>query len=274
MPSNVISLSGGKDSTAMLLKMLERGENIVDIVFFDTGWEYEQMHGHLDQLEAFIGRKITRLTPRVPFAFWFSEHKVFHRNGDLHRIGLGWPSPSRRWCTKEKIRAIHTYCNALTWQGYDVPIVQCIGFAADELARSEEHYAKNKLAYQDFRYPLIEYGMTEADCLAYCKKRGFHWGGLYNVFSRVSCFCCPLQSEQNLEDTRNIFPDLWRKMLEMEAMLPAGDIGRRYKDCVTLTQYEERFAANADFEARRGVLPGVVIPKKSLELDKGAVSNG
>ncbi|CAK7024980.1 MAG: hypothetical protein DELT_02543 [Desulfovibrio sp.] len=265
MKSNVVSLSGGKDSTAMLLQMLERGENIVDIVFFDTGWEYAQMHEHLDQLEAFIGRKITRLTPRVPFDYWFAEHKVYHRNGDYRRTGLGWPSPSRRWCTKEKTRAIHTYCNALTWQGYGVPIVQCIGFAADEANRQEEHYAKNKIAYQDFRYPLIEYGMTEADCLAYCKARGFHWGGLYNVFSRVSCFCCPLQSIENLRDTRILFPELWARMLEMEAMLPEGDKGRGYKDRTTLSDFEKRFAADADFEARRCILPGLVIPKKQLE---------
>lgn len=265
MSSYVVSLSGGKDSTAMLLQMMERGENIVDVVFFDTGWEYVQMHEHLEQLESFIGRKITRLTPRVSFGFWFAQHKVFHRNGNLHRIGLGWPSPSRRWCTKEKTRAIHTYCNALTWQGHDIPIVQCIGFAADEYSRMEEHYAKNKIAYQDFRYPLIEYRMTEADCLAYCKKRGFHWGGLYNVFSRVSCFCCPLQSVENLQDTRKIFPDLWQRMLEMEARLPEGDKGRRYKDRVTLSDFEARFAADAEFESNWGTLPNVVLPQKRLE---------
>lgn len=32
--SNVISLSGGKDSTAMLLLMLERGEPVCDVIFF------------------------------------------------------------------------------------------------------------------------------------------------------------------------------------------------------------------------------------------------
>ena len=37
--NNVISLSGGKDSTAMLHMMLERGESIHSVLFFDTGWE-------------------------------------------------------------------------------------------------------------------------------------------------------------------------------------------------------------------------------------------
>ena len=56
--ANVISLSGGKDSTAMLLMMLERGEPIADIMFFDTGWEFPQMYEHLIKI-AKTPRKIT-----------------------------------------------------------------------------------------------------------------------------------------------------------------------------------------------------------------------
>ena len=64
--SNVVSLSGGKDSTAMLLMLLERGESVADVVFFDTGWEFPAMYEHLEKLEAFTGLKITRLHPRMP----------------------------------------------------------------------------------------------------------------------------------------------------------------------------------------------------------------
>lgn len=42
--SNVVSLSGGKDSTAMLLMLLERGEPVADVMFFDTGWEFLEMY--------------------------------------------------------------------------------------------------------------------------------------------------------------------------------------------------------------------------------------
>ena len=65
-PANVVSLSGGKDSTAMLLMLLERGEPVADVVFFDTGWEFPEMYEHLEKLEAFTGLKITRLRPRLP----------------------------------------------------------------------------------------------------------------------------------------------------------------------------------------------------------------
>jgi len=64
--NNIISLSGGKDSTAMLLMMLERKEPIHSVVFSDTGWEFPAMYAHLDLLEKRTGVKIWRLQPRLP----------------------------------------------------------------------------------------------------------------------------------------------------------------------------------------------------------------
>jgi len=37
-PNNIVAFSGGKDSTAMLFKMLEHGEKIHSACFFNTGW--------------------------------------------------------------------------------------------------------------------------------------------------------------------------------------------------------------------------------------------
>jgi 3'-phosphoadenosine 5'-phosphosulfate sulfotransferase (PAPS reductase)/FAD synthetase len=58
--------------------------------------------------------------------------------------------------------------------------------------------------------------MTEADCLAYCKARGFDWDGLYDIFHRVSCWCCPLQSFEELRKLRKHFPELWAKLGEWD----------------------------------------------------------
>lgn len=44
-------------------------------------------------------------------------------------------------------------------------------------------------------YPLIDYEMTESQCLKYCYDLGFNFGGLYaKGLKRVSCFCCPLMN--------------------------------------------------------------------------------
>ena len=251
-PANVVSLSGGKDSTAMLLMLLERGEPVADIVFFDTGWEFPQMYEHLDWLEFYIGRKITRLRPRLPvgvvtekspFDWMLSEYPVVKRGTrQVHRIGRGWPSPSRRWCTGCKQDSLRAHLLALTHRkGFTLPLRQCVGFAADELDRLEGPTKKDGIYYVQ-RYPLVEWGVTEADALAYCKKRGFYWKGLYRYFDRVSCFCCPLQSLNELRKLRWCFPDLWQRMHEMESWLPEDSKRRRFNHS-SVSALEARFAA-------------------------------
>ncbi len=254
--ANVISLSGGKDSTAMLLMLLERGENIADIVFFDGGWEFPQMHDHLEQLENFTGHTITRLRPRLPvgtqtektpFDWMFSEYPVIKRyTKELRSIGRGWPHISRRWCTGRKQESLRAHIFALTHkQNVTLPLQQCIGFAADEEARTLKKTLRST-EYIVQRYPLIEWGVTERDALAYCKKRGFTWGGLYEKFERVSCFCCPLQSVDDLRTLRLHYPALWQHMLTMESWLPLDNQYRRFKNDITLSDFETRLCLEGE----------------------------
>lgn len=249
---NIISLSGGKDSTATLLMLLEKGESIADIVFFDGGWEFPEMYDHIEKLERFIGRSITRLQPRLPidtvtdkspFDYLFSEVPVRKRaSKEIRFYGRGWPHPLRRWCTNCKQTALKAHTLAVTHrQGLSLPLHQCIGFAADETKRTEGITKKASSVYYVQRYPLIELGVPEVDALAYCKKRGFDWGGLYDHFSRVSCFCCPLQSDKELRTIRNYYPSLWQRMLEMETWLSEEDRKRRVKG-TTISELEDIFS--------------------------------
>ena len=180
--NNIISFSGGKDSSAMLLMMIERGEPIHSIVFFDTGWEFPQMHDHINLVEKNIGIKIWRLQSRLPFEYWMFHRPIIARKGPMkgkiHRLGNGWPSPSRRWCTRQKIDSLDYYSKPIENS------IQCIGFAANENQRGVPW---NKKPHQ-VRFPLKEWNITETDSLQYCRDRGYHWDGLYNHFKRVSCF--------------------------------------------------------------------------------------
>lgn len=225
-PNFIVSLSGGKDSTAMLHWMLERGEKIHSVVFFDTGWEFPAMAAHIDLVEQKTGIKIIRLKPKMSFDTWMFDKKIIANKGQmkgrLHRIGCGWPNPRRRWCTGKKIETITPYINSVESS------VCCIGIAVDE-----QHRTKHE------RYPLIEYGKTEADCLKYCKDLGYHWDGLYDLFSRVSCYCCPLQKMNDLRKLRKHYPDLWEKMLDMDMRQPRTNEG--FRGDKTLIDLECRF---------------------------------
>lgn len=70
---HIVQLSGGKDSTAMLLMMLERGMPVDEIIFCDTGMEFPELYKHIDAVEKFIGRKITRLKAEHSFEYYMAD---------------------------------------------------------------------------------------------------------------------------------------------------------------------------------------------------------
>ena len=80
---HVVSLSGGKDSTAMLLRMIEEGMPVDIILFCDTGLEFEGMYNHIDRLEKYIGKPITRLKSPHDFEYLFLEHMPKRNNPEL-----------------------------------------------------------------------------------------------------------------------------------------------------------------------------------------------
>ena len=88
-PLHVVSLSGGKDSTAMLLRMLEEGMPVDVILFCDTGLEFPALYRHLDRLERNIGHRITRIRPDKPFEYYFLEHESKKKSGEI-RKGYSW----------------------------------------------------------------------------------------------------------------------------------------------------------------------------------------
>ena len=73
---HIVSLSGGKDSTAMLLRMLEEGMHIDIILFCDTGIEFPAMYRHLEKLQRDIGRPITRVCSNHTFEHFLLQHEV------------------------------------------------------------------------------------------------------------------------------------------------------------------------------------------------------
>jgi 3'-phosphoadenosine 5'-phosphosulfate sulfotransferase (PAPS reductase)/FAD synthetase len=225
--NNVVSLSGGKDSTAMLHMMLDRGESIHSVLFFDTGWEFPEMYAHIDLIEQKTGLSITRIKPKKSFDHWMYQQRIHARTGvnkgQLVRVGYGWPHASMRWCTREKVQAMAKYERKVP------DLVKCIGYASDELHRCKA----------GIRYPLIEYGMSEAACLKYCKGLGYTWGGLYDIFKRVSCWCCPLQSLPELRKLRKHRPELWDELIKKDLRQPPHCQG--FKDMKSVFDLETRF---------------------------------
>ena len=88
---HILSLSGGKDSTALAFFMKENMPEIfekTELVFCDTECELPELYDYLNKIEIFLNKKITYIKPPKSF-----EH-IMSTCGYL-------PSPIRRWCTIE-----------------------------------------------------------------------------------------------------------------------------------------------------------------------------
>jgi 3'-phosphoadenosine 5'-phosphosulfate sulfotransferase (PAPS reductase)/FAD synthetase len=208
MKINVASLSGGKDSTAMVIRAKETGLHFHEYVFCDTGVEFPEMYTHLEKLELYLGQKIIRMRSPKSFEFLMLEFKK--KNG---QIGYSWPDFSIRWCTQRMKKDEFKKARTIIKRKYGckkTDIIEFHGIALDEEERSEKN--KEKVV----KYPLIDWEMTEKDCLQYCYSKGFDWSGLYEKFDRVSCWCCPLSNKKELAILKRDYPELWSRMLSWE----------------------------------------------------------
>ena len=236
----VLSFSGGKDSTALGLEWLTRHRAdpttypLDEVIYCDTGMEFPAMAEHINRLEPIFtdaGIKFTRLKSGKPFEYWMFEYEPKCRNPTLvDKKGKGWPTSRVRWCTSElKLDVVKRYFRRLE---KNFTVMQLIGLAADETERLKKPINQNPT----HRHPLAEWGWTEADCLQYCYDHGFDWGGLYELFNRVSCWCCPLQSLQELRKLRTHFPELWECLQNMDHRT-----WNTFKEFYTVDQLEIRF---------------------------------
>ena len=208
---HIASVSWGKDSLAMLWKLIDNYEPLNEVVFFDTGMEFEAIYRERDaMLPVLYDRdiKYTELRPKNPM--WWSmlcRPVRSRKTGEVHRTGYGWCGGSCRWGTTEKTRALDRYAKEQNATVY-------VGIAADEperIGRGEPWK----------RYPLAElWNMTEADCLELCYRKGHEWSengvGLYDVLDRVSCWCCRNKNLKELAAMKEMLPGYYRRLVALE----------------------------------------------------------
>lgn len=208
---NMIQFSGGKDSTAMLNLMIDKKMDIDEVVFFDTGWEfdsvYKNIHEHAEYLKK-LGIKFTILKPNKPFDYLAFE-KIVHKRDGSTQLGYSWCGGLCRWGTTEKLKALERYCNGN---------IEYVGLAFDE----QKRIMKQRKGIKEF--PLNVWELTEADALQHCYDFGIQYEEeghrLYDLLDRASCYCC---GNKNLKELRNIYqnlPEYWEKLRDMQARTP------------------------------------------------------
>jgi hypothetical protein len=160
---HIVALSGGKDSTAMALELIEREPRDYIYVCTPTGNEPAEMFTHWRKLADLLGK------PLIPVM-----------GGTL--IGLikqqnALPNWRQRWCTR--MLKIEPYA---AWLGTQGECTSYVGLRVDEPEREGGDYLDIPGVIMDF--PMRRWGWGLPDVLASLERRGV------TIPKRTDCNLC------------------------------------------------------------------------------------
>ncbi len=193
---HIVSISGGKDSTALAIFLRKQEPDLdVEYVFCDTGEELPETYAYLEKLETYLGKPIVYLKPNKSW-----EEYLESFSGYL-------PSALNRWCTVQlKIVPFEKYVG-------DDPVVSYIGIRADE---DREGYVSTKTNIRP-RYPFKEYGITKDDVMRILDESGLGLPAYYEWRTRSGCFFCFFQRRKEWLGLKERHPDLFEKAKRYES---------------------------------------------------------
>lgn len=184
---HILSLSGGKDSTALAIYLRDRIPDL-EYVFCDTEKELPETYEYLARIEAYLGRAIVRLK-HGGRGF---DHHLAIRRGFL-------PSPRHRWCTQNlKLRPFEHFV------GEDC-VYNYIGIRADEDRQGYISHKPNITAI----YPFVEDGITKSDVFRILENAGMGLPDYYKWRTRSGCYFCFFQQKIEWVGLLENHPDLF-----------------------------------------------------------------
>ncbi|MFZ4507061.1 MAG: phosphoadenosine phosphosulfate reductase family protein [Fimbriimonas sp.] len=249
-PRHILSLSGGKDSTALAIHMRGRIPEM-EYIFCDTGEELSETYEYIDKLEAYLDRPIIRLNPERPFAHYL----------ELYRGVL--PDPRTRWCTRMlKIKPFEKYVG-------DGLVYSYIGIRADENRSGYISKKENIIPV----YPFKDDGIDRAGVERILLESGLGLPDYYRWRSRSGCYFCFFQQRQEWANLSEEHPDLFEKAKSFEKFDP--ETGERFtwvsRESLEELQRPERIeqirVEAEERSARRGFRPLKLVEAFAMEDD-------
>jgi 3'-phosphoadenosine 5'-phosphosulfate sulfotransferase (PAPS reductase)/FAD synthetase len=247
----VASMSGGKDSTAMALHLIEQ-DIPFQAVFADTGWEHESMPEHLAVIERAIGRPIVRVG--YP--------------GGMEALCLKkgmFPSRMRRVCTQYlKVVPLNAYHESL-----DADVVSAVGIRAGESAArsclTEWEHGDGMIA-ETWR-PILRW--TVADVIAIHQRHGVPPHPLYlRGMDRVGCWPCIFARKAEIRMIAEIDPGQIDRIEALERAVTDAAAARRIARGATLEGWDPPGLFQARIPTADGHYPGWPI-RRVVEWARG-----
>lgn len=188
---HVVALSGGKDSTALALWLVENEPRDYVFVCTPTGDELPDMIQHWIDLGKRLGSRILPVTAGKGLSA-------------LIRAQVMLPNHRARWCTR--MLKLEPYYR---WLAQQAPAVSYVGLRYDEAERQGMIFpSDNRITT---RFPLREQGFTEQDVWSFLDERGV------TIPARTDCARCYHQTLGEWWRLWKLHPDVFEDaMLEEE----------------------------------------------------------
>ena len=229
---HLISISGGKDSTALLLYAIEKQIEPMTVCFADTGHEHQQTYDYVRELERLTGTPIkwvranfkAQMAVRreniqakwsasgVPQARIDRALEMLVPTGnpflDMCMLKGRFPSSMARFCTQELkhkpiddvvMKLLQHDDAVMSWQG----------------VRAQESRSRAKLQMWEITdpwprlwiyRPLLHW--THEEVFAMHRRHGIPWNPLYEQgMGRVGCMPCIMASKPELREIAKRFPE-------------------------------------------------------------------
>lgn len=188
-PKHIVGLSGGKDSTALALWLVENEPRQYEFICNRTGNELPAMLEHWARLERVLGQPIKPVTHTADLV-------------ELCETMNALPNFRMRWCTRIlKIEPTIAYMESLPNNS-----TLYVGLRADEEVR-RGIFGEDMLV----RFPLREQGWTEADVWRYLAKMDI------TIPDRTDCGLCPYQRLDEWHSLWKNYPEHWAEGERLEA---------------------------------------------------------
>lgn len=235
----VASCSFGKDSLATILLARKHGEPLDEAVYCEVMFD-KTISGEVPEHRDFIytkgipalekmGVKVTILRSEKNYVDLFTGRVT---RGPKKGMVRSFPVCGKCYVQRDcKLRPIERYQKTLP-----PDTVQYIGIAKDEQARLLRLGGGQKISL------LEKYDFTEQDAKELCQTAGL-LSPVYEFTDRGGCWFCPNAKQKELRHLYDHHPDLWNRMLELQA-IPGKvsekfDRKRRFSDIDALFRQED-----------------------------------
>ena len=230
----IASCSFGKDSIATILLALRYGEPLDEAVYCEVMFD-SHISGEVPEHRDFIygtaipalermGVKIRILRGLQTYVGLFTGRITRGpKKGLLRSFPICGRCAVQRDC---KLKPILRYQKSLP-----PDTVQYIGIARDEQERL--------LRLGGRRVSLLDkYGYTEQDAKQLCREAGL-LSPVYDFTDRGGCWFCPNARQRELRHLYDHHPDLWARMLELQAL--PGKVTEKFNRTTTFSEIDAGF---------------------------------